>query len=258
MSTKRTSSQKSNQQPVSPQVVEGLGSMGGQRPTNPQLLNELQSEISSEAAPLLDFMVKHAVLIMACLGLFVVILAGVGGYNWYSERNLLEAQAKLSNIVLSNEGEQRVAALENFLDTASSSLKGSTHLALAETLMELKSYDKAAENYGALAIIDDGSVGLLAALNQGQALLLAGKAQDAVPVLEPLVNRAPAVQKVAVQQALAEAYLQAGDVEKAKQTFAAMAASTQGPESKFFSYRARTANATSSPAEDEPAKQTQK
>ncbi len=252
MSSKRTP--KSNQQPapIAPSM-DPLASMGGQRPS-PQLLNELQSEISTEAAPLLQFILKHAVLIMACLGLFVIILAGVGGYNWYSEKTLLEGQAKLSSIVLSNQGEERMAALEKFLATATNELKGGTLLALAETSMELKAYDKAAEHFGALAAQDtEGAVGLLAALNQGQALFLAGKAKEAVPVLEAIVNKAPATQKIVIQQALAEAALQAGDVEKARQTFEAMANAGQGPESRFFRYRARTVG-KAAPAVDEKPK----
>ncbi len=261
MSAKRSSSQQSNQkpesqQPVSPNAVDGLGSMGGQRP-NPQLLEEIQSEVSTEAAPLLQFILKHAILIMACLGLFVVILAGIGGYNWYAERNLLEGQAKLSSIVLSNQGEERVKALESFLTTAPTELKGGTILALAEVSMELKNYDKAAEHYGALAALDSqGAVGLLAALNQGQALLLAGKAKQAVDVLESIVNKPSTVQRVVIQQALAEAALQAGDVEKARQTYEAMVAAGQGPEERFFRYRARTAGNESAALKPEQAKDT--
>ncbi len=258
MSSKRSSSSNSNQQPLAPQGIDGLGSMGGQRPpANPQLLDELQSEISNEAAPLLQFILKHAVLIMACLALFVVILAGVGGYNWYTERNLLEGQAKLSSIVLSKQGEERVTALEAFLNTASSELKGGTLLALAEVNMELKAYDKAATHFGALSALDsEGAVGLLSALNQGQALLLAGKPKEALSVLEAIVNKAPTIQRIAIQQSLAEAALQAGDVQKAQQTFEAMAAASNGPEARFFRYRARTvgANAENAPKNDEQTK----
>ncbi len=242
MSSKRTSAPKATQGHEQMPSHDPLNPLGGaQGAGNSHLLNDLQSEVSNEATPLLQFILKHAMLIIAGLALFVVILGGVGGYNWYTEQKLEQAQASLSQIVLSKQGEERIAALEAFISTAPSSMQGGIQLALAETAMELKSYDKAATHFGALAKLDQqGALGLLAALNQGQALLLAKKPKDALTVFESIVDKASAVQKIVIQQALAEAALQVGDIEKAKKTFEAMAASSQGPEGRFFRYRART------------------
>ncbi len=225
--------------------------MGGAHgPANTQLLNELQSEVSSEATPLLQFILKHAILIMICLALFVVILGGIGGYNWYTERNLQQAQAELSNIVLSKQGEERITALEAFLSKAPSSLSGGIYLAISEAAMEIKSYDKAAANFGSLANLDpQGALGLLAGLNQGQALLLAQKPKEALVVLEAIVNKVTGPQKIVIQQSLAEAAIQSGDMEKAKKTFEEMGATSQGPEGRFFRYLARTVG-TAKPSQE--------
>ncbi len=239
MSSKKAPAPKGTQAPLQEPAHNPIG--GSQAPLNPHLLSELQSEVSNEATPLLQFILNHAVIIMAGLALFVLILAGIGGYNWYAERNLQEAQANLSQIVLSNQGEERISALEAFLISAPSSMQGGIQLSLAETAMELKDYTKAAGYFGALAMLDtEGALGLLAALNQGQALLLAKKPKEALPIFESLVDKASAVQKIVIQQSLAEAAIQAGDVEKAKKTFEAMAAATPGAEGRFFRYRART------------------
>ncbi len=244
MSSKRVTNQneKRAKGPIDEQAQEILNNLGGQRgPVNPHLLNELQSEVSNEATPLLQFILKHAMLIMIGLGVFVCILAGVGGYNWYSENNLLKAQGQLGSIILSNEGEKRVVALEAFLPTAPESMKSGVLLSLAETSMAIKAYDKAATYFGNLATLDpEGATGLLATLNQGQALLLAKKPKESLAVLEPIVSKVADEQRIVIQQSVAEAAIQVGDIEKARQTFENMANTSQGPEARFFKYRART------------------
>ncbi len=211
---------------------------------NPQILNELQTEISSEAAPLLQFLTEHAIKIMLVLGLFVVAVGGLGVYNWQQESAMKEAQAELNTINMNADNAQRLSALEGFLAKAPESLQSSIQLSLAEVSMQEKDYNKAATAYGQLAQLNAGTaVGLLGALNQGQALILAGKGKDAVAVLEPLVAEVPTNQNTIVQQALAEAALLGGDTAKAKAAFEAIANATTGTESEFYRYRARNVDA---------------
>ena len=208
---------------------------------NPVLLNELQSEVSHEAAPLLQFILKHAGIIVAGLVLFVLVLAGTAGYNWYNERARQDAQKELAQVLLANEGEKLVTALEGFIPKAPATIRNAALLNLASAAMEQKAYAKAATASGDLAAADpQGAVGLLAALNQGQALILADKAQEAVTVLEKLQSLMPEGQRNVVRESLAEAALRVGDTTKAKQIFELMANSTMGAEAEFFRYRVRT------------------
>ncbi len=210
-------------------------------PQNPQILNELQTEISNEAAPLLQFLTEHALKIMLVLGLFVVAVAGLGAYNWHQESVMEEAQAELHTIALTQDSAQRVSALEAFLATAPESLQSSVYLSLAQVHMQEKNYAKAAESYAQLAQRNAGTaLALVSSLNQGQALILAGKGKEAVQVLEPLVADVPTTQNTIAQQALAEAALLSGDTAKAKAAFEAIANATTGSESEFYRYRART------------------
>ncbi len=208
---------------------------------NPQILNELQTEISSEAAPLLQFLTEHAIKIMLVLGLFVVAVAGVGIYNWQQQSALEEAQQELHSITLNQDTAKRMSGLESFLSTAPESLHSSVYLSLADVAMQEKNYVKAAEAYGKLATTNaQKAVGILAALNQGQALILAGKGPEALAVLEALAPEVPTAENTIVQQALAEAALLSGDTAKAKAAFEAIANATTGSESEFYHYRART------------------
>ncbi len=210
-------------------------------PVNAQLLNEIQSEVSSEAAPLLDFLMRHGISIMAGLALFVAVLLGYGAYTWYDTSKTEEAQLELSRIVLANVGEKRIEALETFSKTAPESINMSTLLALAETAASMQNYSLAATYFGKIVNADpDGPIGTMAALNQGQALILAKKYGDAAPVLEGLLSRVVDNQRNVVRNALAEALLLMGDTAKAKQLFEAMANESQGAEADFYRYRAKT------------------
>ncbi len=207
-----------------------------------QILDDLQTEVSSEAAPLLQFLSKHAIAIMIILGLFVLAVAGLGIYNWQQANTMAEAQAELATITSTKKGTEQIDALEEFLKKAPKELHTAIILSQADASMADKLYDKAATYYGKLANMDStGAVGLLAGLNQGQALIAAGKAKEAVPVLEALVAKAPEGQAIIIQQALAEAALQSEDFAKVKATFEAMANATEGTEAEIYRFRARQA-----------------
>ncbi len=213
---------------------------------NPQILNEIQTEISNEAAPLLDFLTAHAVKIMMVLGLFVAAVGGLGAYNWHQNSLLEDAQSQLHTIVQTKQGTDRVTALEAFLSEAPQSLHSAVLLHTAEASMAADAFDKAAAAYGQLADLHvDGATSILSSLNQGQALILAGKGTAAVGILEDLVSKVPTEQAIIIQQALAEAALLSGDTAKAKAAFEAMANATIGTESEFYRYRARTVAAYS-------------
>ncbi len=213
---------------------------------NPQLLNEIQTEVSNEAAPLLQFLTTHAIKIMLILGLFVVAVAGFGVYNWQQSSAFEKAQSELNVINQSKQGAERITALESFLASAPASLHSAIVLSIAETSMLAENYAKAAEAYGKLAQLHvDSATAILGALNQGQALILAGQGKEAVTVLESLATKVSTDQSTIVQQALAEAALLSGDTAKAKAAFEAIANATLGTESEFYRYRARTAGAPS-------------
>ncbi len=211
-----------------------------------QILNELQAEVSTEAAPLLQFLMKHAVNIMCTLGLFVIVLVGLGAYNYYDDKANAEAQQKLSSIMLSTEGQTRIDQLQAFLPTAPDSIHTAVLLDLAESYMEIEAYSEAAVQFGTVnARLSEedpkGAMAVMSALNQGQALLLAKKPAEALAVLEKLLPLVPEGYASVVQQPLAEAALQSGDVAKAQKIFEDMAANITPSEGAYYIYRAKHA-----------------
>ncbi len=214
-------------------------------PQNPQsqqgpLLNEIQTEVSKEAEPFLQFLTNNALKIMGILALFVLFVAGYGAYNWHQNNTLEEAQAQLSGIVLEKKGEERIAALEAFIQTAPAALHVTALLNMADSAMQDENYAQAATAYGNIVALEkDSAMGLLSALNQGQALISAGKAKEALPILEALANKVPVGQKLIIQQSIVEAAVQSQEIDKAKETLEAMASSSDTSAAELLRHRAR-------------------
>lgn len=231
---------------IIPNQPAPLGQPG--QPENAKLLTELQSEVSVEAAPLLQFIVKHVAVIVLVLVLFVIALVGTAGYNWYAERARVQAQKELVRVVMSSQGAEKVKALEAFIAGAPDSIKTAAQLALADAAIVQQDYAVAAKAYAGVAAADStGALGLLASLNQAQALLSAGKPKEALPLLEKLENVMPESQRNLVRQVLAEAAIQAGDTVKAQKVFEAMANASTGPEADFFRFRAQSLQVAAKP-----------
>lgn len=205
------------------------------------ILNELQSEVSTEAAPLLQFILKHAGLIMTTLGLFALLLAGTASYRWYMARATTQAQTQLANLTMLPEGQAKFAALEQFAQTAPEQVRLAAALELANAAVNVKNYDKAAEAFATLHSIDAGHpLGDIAAFNEAQTLMRTGKFDAALSVLETLYNTVSEENRTLVNNLLAESAQAAGKTERAITAYDQLAASTTGPEAEFFRFRAQS------------------
>ena len=204
----------------------------------PALLDNLQSEVAVEAAPLLQFIVRYMGVIVAVLVLLILALAGTAGYNWYKANAREKAQAELQKVLQGAQGPERVAALEAFIPKADDSIRASALLALANAAIDNKLYDKAAAAYGQVSALDAaGPVGLTAGLNQGQLLLKAGKAAEALTVLDRLESLFPEDQRALVRQLVVDAAILAGDKQRAATALKALALHASGAEKAWFTHR---------------------
>ena len=166
------------------------------RPSGPQipgsLMGEIQSEVAVEATPLLSFVLRNSRIIVTCIVLLVLVIAGVGGWQWYQTRVEREAHLELGRILVSTQGPDRIAALETFLPAAPSAMKSGVQLEIATTALGLEQYGKAAEAYAAVAAADPkGSIGMMAAINQADLLQRQGKYAEALAVFDSLEKSAP-------------------------------------------------------------------
>ena len=99
------------------------------------LLRDLQAEVSSESAPMLQFMLRHAGTIASIVVLFVLVLAGTGIWRWYSTSKNDEARQSLARIVLQTSGPAQVKELAALAEKAPADVRFSAYLALGQSAM---------------------------------------------------------------------------------------------------------------------------
>lgn len=205
-----------------------------QQPVIPQ---QLQGEVSGEAAPLLRFVLDNARYIAAGLGVLVLAAGAGAGYRWWAAEKAREAQADLGVITVAKSGADRVQALEAFLAKAPSGVRNAVLLDLAATAMELKDYDKAASAWERLAAAD-GATGVVARIGRAQALSQAGKDAEALAVLEGLESSVSEISRNAVRGQLAVVAERAGKLDRAVAAYEQLMASESAGNKDYFKSRA--------------------
>ncbi len=217
------------------------------------ILDDLKTEVSVEAAPLMTFILTHARTIMISLAVFLILVAVGGGWRWYSGKSASESHTALSRVIMSTQGEEKAKALEALAAKNSGASRLAVLLELGNTWLSLGKYDKAAEAYKSLAKIDsEGVLGSMAALNEAGALGKAGKNAEALLVLEAIEPAMPENTRGPVRNMMAEAALAVGNTKQAADIFNTLSAAASGPEAEYYRYRAQSLEATSKASPEAP------
>jgi len=206
----------------------------------PGVMGELQSEVSAEAAPLLQFIVRHVSVIVGVVLLLIAGILATGIYQWNSARNLREAQTALGKILTGAAGADRAAALEALVKDAPESMRTGLWLEVAAAAQEAGDYAKAAAAFARVGQLDKTTLGLVSVMNQADMLLRIGDAAQSLSVLEPLLAGAPETMRFVVREAVAMAAEAAGDSGKAIEMYQSMLASA-GDGQDIAYYKARIA-----------------
>ena len=205
------------------------------------LLRDLQAEVSSESAPMLQFMLRHAGTIASIVVLFVLVLAGTGIWRWYSTSKNDEARQSLARIVLQTSGPAQVKELAALAEKAPSDVRFSAYLALGQSAMSNGDNATAADAFAKAAKASDGPLALVAGMNEAGAMLKAGKYADALAQLQKLQAALPGeVTAPQLKQMMAEAAVAAGQTEQAARIYLALSREAQGLNSEYFRARATT------------------
>ena len=218
------------------------------------LFRDLQAEVSSESAPLLQFMLRHAGIIAGVVILFLLVLAGTGIWRWYSGGKNEDARQELARVSMTMQGQERLKALAALADKAPSDVRLSVLLAWAQSALESGDAAVAAEVYAKAAKLDaDGALGLAAALGEAGSLLKAGKNAEALTLLQGLEARLPGEDRsVQLRQMLAEAAARAGQKDLAAKTYQALAQEVNGLDGEYFRVRAEALVPAAGSAPEEP------
>ena len=218
------------------------------------LFRDLQAEVSSESAPLLQFMLRHAGIIAGVVILFLLVLAGTGIWRWYSGGKNEDARQELARVSMTVQGQERLKALAALADKAPSDVRLSVLLAWAQSALESGDAAVAAEVYAKAAKLDaDGALGLAAALGEAGSLLKAGKNAEALTLLQGLEARLPGENRsVQLRQMLAEAAARAGQKDLAAKTYQALAQEVNGLDGEYFRVRAEALVPAAGSAPEKP------
>jgi predicted negative regulator of RcsB-dependent stress response len=220
-----------------PQGLAPMKKTAANASVTPGILGDLQSEVSVEAVPLLQFIARNAVAIMVLLGLAAVAVAGVGAWQWYASKRDEDAQTSLARLLLQQQGAARISALEDFAATAPDSVRLAALMELGLTALAEKDVAKASAAFARVAALDkDKPLGAFAALSEAQTLMQAGKAAEALAVLEPLENTVPEYLRVQVRGLIALNAQQAGKTDRAIKAYEDLLVGALGDDAEYYRF----------------------
>ncbi len=217
----------------------------GNPAAQPGLLGELRSEVATEAAPLLSFVLRNIRFVVGGVLALIVIIVGYGIWQWRVASVEDEARLELGRILTGRTGAARVSALEAFAAKAPESMRSGVWLAAASAAVSADRPAEAAAAYGRVYANDpDGVLGIVSGLNEADLFRRQGKVQEALALLENLEKVAPQAVRVVVRQDLAATAEQAGDHVRAVRAYEALvqdltAAPVPGLDSGFYRDRIR-------------------
>lgn len=154
---------------------------------NPSVLSTLQSEVSSEASPMLQFLVRHARSIVFGILLFIVAIVGYWVYSWQAGKQHTANTRDLGVILIISDAEQRLSKLEAYIPSAPESLKGAAWFAVLESARQLKNYPKIQAAWQAIGELDP-SLKVTASVGKASALAAQNKYKEALDALSGLSN----------------------------------------------------------------------
>lgn len=187
----------------------------------PKVLSEVQAEVSSEAAPLWDFVQNNARLIALAVVAVLILVLAFGVFQWNRDRAISNAQAELGAITALSDPAQRLSRLEAFAPEAPKAIKIAVYLEMGLAAGQSENWQAAEQAYSAiLALEGETPLALVVRLNRSDALLALGRPEQALEDLEYVKARTQDQTVLrGLEELIAEAAEQAGQNERAIAAF---------------------------------------
>ena len=154
----------------------------------PSLIDSLQSEVATEASPMMQFLVNHARTIALGIVVFIVAIAGYWVYSWNSGKQQTAALQELGRVIVIADASERLKALDAYLASAPAATKNAVLFAQAEAAQELKDYARAYSAWEAISKIDP-TVKVTGTFGMVQALIAQEKYKEALGLLEGISSK---------------------------------------------------------------------
>lgn len=184
---------------------------------NATILDSIQSEVSKEASPLLEFLIRNSKKIALLVVLVIVAAAAFGGWTVYSENQVNAAREELGLLVVRPESEAKLAALEKFAADAPAELKTGAYLALASSAAQAGRHDLAASAWGQIASLTGSPMHFTAQLGEAASLKDQGKGEQALMLLESMLSGTPAEMSPVLNSAILDLAEDLGQWDRALQ-----------------------------------------
>ncbi|MCT4534437.1 tetratricopeptide repeat protein [Halodesulfovibrio sp.] len=176
------------------------------------LVDSLQKNISQEAAPLLNFVLKHVKAIAFGLVLLTGTIAGFGIYNYVHEGNIAKAQETLTELTSAPLNEAQLAKLKKFAETSPVQVRPAALLALAKASLRAENYASAVDAWGTLQALNIESMRDIAGLGKADAYARMGDYKKAQEVLTQMLSSASEAYRLPAKHQLAMMAEKSGDV----------------------------------------------
>ncbi len=181
-----------------------------------EIEKELKAETAAEAAPLLEFVLKHIRAIIALVVVLVIFIAIWGFWQWNNEEKLNEAEAQLIKISDMSNPEEKIKQLQDFKASAPEELQLSAELKIAQAAIEANNLALAEESLSLLTKEEKYSpLGLALHFSLTNTYARDNKAEKVLEVYEEMLANAPENVRTVVLEEAAFAAENLGNKEKA-------------------------------------------
>lgn len=206
-----------------------------QKPIDP---HELADEITKEATPIFDTLMRYKHIIAGVAGVVIAVAAIYTGVTLWNSYTHSSAKEKLGDILLTNSAQERIDALKDFVADAPEGVRNGATFELVGAQVQMGQFDDAVQTWDQLiARLENPELLALAKLGKARTLLLAGKADEALAMAQGLRADTPESFAVPVNRIVAAAAEQAGDTQAALEAYQALLSGGQTADAEYLNYK---------------------
>ncbi len=202
-------------------------------------LDRLMSEADETAHPILRTIQEYQNIIISVVAVVLIVSIGYSGYTFYQERQQEQASERLNEILAIQDQEDRIQALEDFLETAPSAIHDGILLELAHLYMQTERYQEAAQSFQRLEK-EQENIQPIAVLGRAKALELQGEYQHSLQILEDAREDIPEEFRNQHRVQVAFVAEQTGNYRQALEAYKELRDHAQGMDVGFFDYKIQT------------------
>ncbi|MCL1889928.1 MAG: hypothetical protein FWF99_05435 [Desulfovibrionaceae bacterium] len=180
------------------------------------LLDSIQSEVSREASPLLEFLVARSRLIFFSLIGLILLIFAVGIWNHLAGNRSKDREEALGRIIILPESPDKLSQLEEFALKTDERMKNAAILALAHSASGQGEHETALRAWRRLSAPANTPLGIVVGLGEAETLGKLGQPAEGIARLEMMLPQASPQERSLINYLVVEMAEQAGDWSKAE------------------------------------------